>query len=342
MAKYLLFLPCILLSVTVGAQQQAVYSNFLFNDYYYSPAVAGSKANAVISVGYRNQWTGFSGSPVNMNAAFYGSVKNKGKHGYGVSVINEKIGITNKTGFYLNYAYHIRFSEQWKLGLGVRPGYVFYGVKLYDAQVADQGDAVLTGNIYGTNAFDVATGFNLYSRRFFLMGSLNHLLGENSGLSGYNSSLAFHYNLMAGYRILFPKKRFELQPAIMVKHVRPVPAQWTAMVKGAWNNRFWAALIYRSDDAAGVSVGITLRDRLTIGYGYDYAIGGLRTFQSGSHEVMLSFTLPDKRPTLDEDDDELNKSIMDKIQEDERRKKEEEEKNTLNPEPASDPDNRQL
>jgi len=315
MVKQILTLLLILFSsVTVVGQQQGIYSNFLLNENYYNPAIAGSKNVHIVSLGYRNQWTGFTGAPVNVNANFYGSVKNKGKHGYGISFINEKMGITNKAGLYLNYAYHIKLSQRLKLGFGIRPGYIQYGVKLYDAQLADQGDEILTGNIYSAGALDVNTGFHLYSSKFFVMGSLNHLLGKSVQFTTYNSSLSFHYNLIGGYNFNLVKQKVVLQPSVMLKYASPVPVQWTGMVKATYSDKYWLGLIYRSEDAVGISAGLMINERFNVGYGFDYTIAGLRKQQSGSHEIMLSFVITKKRPTLEEEDDELNKSIMDNFQ----------------------------
>ena len=149
-----------------NAQQQGVYSNFLMNDYYYNPAIAGSKDVHMANLSYRNQWVGFEDAPVNMNANFYGSVRNKGKAGYGASIVSEKSGLVNNTGIYLNYAQHFKLSKKLKLGFGIQPGYIQYRVKLYDAVLADQGDEVLTGSVYAANAIDVNAGFHLYSNKF--------------------------------------------------------------------------------------------------------------------------------------------------------------------------------
>lgn len=306
-----------------NAQQQGVYSNFLMNDYYYNPAIAGSKDVHVANLSYRNQWVGFEDAPVNMNANFYGSVRNKGKAGYGASIVSEKSGLVNNTGIYLNYAQHFKLSKKLKLGFGIQPGYIQYRVKLYDAVLADQGDEVLTGSVYSANAIDVNAGFHLYSKKFFLMGSMQHLLTRQIQFTSYNSNLAFHYNAIVGYTFDFPKKKFELQPSLMIKYTSPVPMQWTGMLKGTFNNKIWAGLIFRSDDALGLSLGIKLKERLNIGYGYDYSVSKIRKYNYGSHEVMLSFVITKKKPTLEEEDDKLNNSIM----EDMKQKMEEKEKN---------------
>lgn len=301
------------------AQQRAVYSNFLLNDYYYNPAIAGSREMQVANITYRNQWVGFDGAPTMILGNFYGSVKNQGKMGYGVSVVSQKAGITQNTGIYLNYAQHFKLSEKLKLGLGIQPGYMQYRVKLYDAQLADQGDEVLTGSIYAANALDFSAGFHLYSDRFFLMGSMHHLLGRSIQFTSYNSNLTFHFNGIAGVNLNFnadPKKKkkpFDLQPSILVRYAGPVPIQYTAMLKGTFNKKFWIGLLYRSDDAAGVSLGMQVKERLSIGYGFDYTLSKLSSYQAGSHEVMLSFIINKKKPSLAEEDDKLNNSIIEEL-----------------------------
>lgn len=295
------------------AQQRGNYSNFMLNEYYYNPAVAGSKDYHLASISYRNQWVGFEGAPDLLLGNFYGSAKNKGKHGYGVSLISEKQGITQNTGFYLNYAYHIKLGEKIKLGLGVQPGYMQYRVKLYDAILADQGDATLTGSVYSANAIDVSAGFNLYSERFYLMGSAHHLLGRGIQFTSYNSNLTFHYDLIAGYTIRFKKKKFELQPSVLFRYTEPVPFQVTGMLKGTLHGKYWLGLLYRTYDAAGISLGAMIKERFGIGYGFDYSLSKISNYQNGTHEINLYFIVNRKKPSLDDEDDKLNNSIMEEM-----------------------------
>ncbi|MCH2229569.1 MAG: type IX secretion system membrane protein PorP/SprF [Crocinitomicaceae bacterium] len=321
--KLILYITtALLLSNLCYSQQRGSYSNFLLNDVYYNPAIAGSKNIHVANVSYRNQWVGFQGAPSLLMGNFYGSVRNEGKIGYGASIISENVGITQSTTFSVNYAHHFRLNESIKLGLGIQPGYLQYRVKLYDAILADQGDDVLTGTVYSANAIDVAAGFNLHSDKFFVMGSIHHLLGKEIRFTSYNSNLDFHFTGIAGYNYQFKKKKIELQPSILFKYTKPVPYQITGMLKGTFNNKFWIGLLYKTDATAGISVGINVKERFTIGYGFDYALSKLSNYQSGSHEVILSFNLTKEKPTLEEEDEKLNNSILneekDKIKKDKK------------------------
>ena len=319
MKKILIIAFIMVLTSPVLAQQRAVYSNFLMNDYYYNPAIAGSKEIHQANITYRNQWVGFDGAPSLLMGNFSGSVKNDGKIGYGVSLISETAGITQNTGIYVNYAHHFKLSEKYKLGLGIQPGYMQYRVKLYDAQLADQGDEVLTGNVYSASALDVSTGFHLYSDKFFLMGSVDHLLSKNIQFTTYNSNLAFHYTGIVGMNFHLnadPKEKkmpIDIQPSALVRYVRPAPLQYSVMLKTTFNKKYWFGLIYRSDDAVGISAGMQISDRFNLAYGYDYTLSGLSSYQAGSHEVMLSFVISRKKPSMAEEDDELNKSILDEL-----------------------------
>lgn len=315
MMKCIQILLLLIVGHTCFGQQQAVFSNFLLNDYYYNPAIAGSKDVHVANFSYRNQWVGFEGAPTTIVGNFYGSLKNKGKVGYGASIISDKTGLVENTGIYINYAQHFKLSKSLKLGIGIRPGYIQYKVKLYDVQIADEGDDLFIGNLLSANSFDVQTGFHLYSDRFFLMGSMQNLLGDQIKFTSYNSNLAKHYNVIGGYNFKLEKKNLEIQPSILLRNTTSIPTQISFMLKGIYQGKYWAGVTYTASNAGGVYLGYELKERLNIGYGFDFPFGGISSYQSGSHEIVVSYVLTKKKPQLDEKDDLLNKSILEEMQE---------------------------
>lgn len=310
--KAIIIITALLLTGSSIAQQRGIVSNFLMSDYYYNPAIVGSRGISMANIAYRNQWVGFSGAPSLVLGNFNGSVKGLGKHGYGITFMSERTGITQSTAAYVNYAYHIKLGEKTKLGLGVQPGFLQYRVRLYDAQLADENDEVLTGTVYSANAFDFSTGFNLYHEKFFLMGSLHHLLGDEIRFTSYNTNLEYHLSGIAGYNFKL-KKGTTIQPSVLVKYARPVPVQYTAMLKAEFKNKFWVGLLYRSDDAVGINLGLNFKERFSLMYAYDYTVSSLANYQTGSHEIALSIKITKEKPSLEEEDDKLNNSILDEM-----------------------------
>ncbi|WP_300664384.1 type IX secretion system membrane protein PorP/SprF [Fluviicola sp.] len=302
----------VLLFVSFG-QQQSIFTNILANPLHYSPAYVGSTNYHEVSFFNRTQWVGFKDAPRNFYLNFHGSFKNKAKHGYGVQLLSEQTGLLSKTGIYVNYGYQIKMSKKWKMGLGVRPGFVQYRIRLYDAVVADAGDPIFTGNTYSGNAFDVNAGFRLYSDKFEFSGGIDHLIGKNLNLSSYNQNLQFHYTLMTSYKFQF-KKNWELRPAILFRYTKPVPSQLSILAQLSYKEKFFGGLNFRTNDAIGIFLGIRLKNRLSITYGYDYSYTKIRKYGAGSHEVGISFIITKNRPSLEEEDDKLNNSILEDIQ----------------------------
>ncbi|HIP35298.1 MAG TPA: type IX secretion system membrane protein PorP/SprF [Crocinitomix sp.] len=317
------------------AQQQFVYTNYLLNNYYYNPAIVGSVNYHQANIGYRKQWVGFDGSPATFNANFYGSYKNQMKHGYGVSLNTDKAGLMQRTAFYVNYAYHIDLNDKVKLALGVRPGYLLYNVKLYNAILADVGDDILTGNILTSNAFDLASGLNLYSNKFFIQAGMHQMLGKAVKFTDFNDGLSKQFTFIGGYNYQVKKKKqegdeniqentqhdtiptkertiekFVFQPSLMVRYTKPIPAQLSFMFKTTYNDKLWLGLSFRTQDAAGFSAGINVNERFIVGYAYDYAFGQVKGFQGGSHEIMLRFITTNKTTSISDKDEELNNSIF--------------------------------
>jgi type IX secretion system PorP/SprF family membrane protein len=311
--SWLLFL-LLGLSIQTFGQMQATYTNFLLNEYYYNPAISGSRNVHTANMSYRNQWTGFDDAPVTLMGNFNGSVKNQGKHGYGLSILSDRLGLMQNTGVYLNYAYHVNLGDQLKLGLGVQPGYVQYRIRLYDARIVDAGDDILTGNIYAANAIDLNSGIHLYSKKFFFMASVHQLLGQSIEFTSFNSSLTQHFLGIVGYTFENDKSKWAIQPAFLMRYLGPFPTQWNAMLRATYDKKYWGGLVYRSHDAAAICAGIQLKERYNIGYAFDYSLSKISQYQNGTHEITLSFITSKPKPQLEEDDEKLNNSIMEEMQ----------------------------
>jgi type IX secretion system PorP/SprF family membrane protein len=320
--KKLLLISLLCFLGKVNAQQLGTYSNYIMNDFYYNPAIAGSKNVHMLNLAYRNSWIGFEGAPASFSLNLTGSYKNKGKAGYGATLINEKSGLLAKTGVYGNYAQHIKLSKKVKLGVGFQIGYLQYNVRLYDAILADKNDVLLssTGTL-AQKALDINAGLNLYSERFFFRAAASQLVGRNLKFTSLNNSLVMQYTSTIGYTFSTKNKKMEFQPSVMARYVKPLPISIAAMLKFSYNKKFWIAGIFRADDAFGAALGFIFKERVTVAYCFDYQYKGLKSFQSGSHEIGLSFVLTKPKPNLDKEDDDLNKSILDEL------KKREEEQN---------------
>ena len=122
MKKYITIV-LVLISVftnRVQAQQEAMYSQYMFNTLAINPAYAGSRNVTSATALYRNQWVGIQGAPETITFSLDAPLNNK-KVGLGFQVFNDKIGITNTTGAFGSYAYRVRLNKG-TLAFGLQAG----------------------------------------------------------------------------------------------------------------------------------------------------------------------------------------------------------------------------
>ncbi len=309
-----------------AAQQMGIYTNYLLNEFYYNPAIAGSRDVFLANINYRNQWVGFNEAPRSYTASVYGSWKNRRKAGIGMSVVGERGGLTQRTGGYLTYAYHFSFTEKLRMGLGVSAGFLQYRVRLYDVRVVDSGDDLLSGNVMNANAPDLNAGLYLYHDKFWLGLSGFQLLKSKLQFANSNSNLIMHYYATGGINVKVNKKNV-IQPSFMLRYSEPVPYQFDASLRWLYNKMFWLGVSYRTDDAYCAMLGFNYKDRINFGYSYDYTFSNIQKYSTGSHEIWLSYTINKKKKTLDEEDEEINNGVHDLFKQQNQKKQNENEPN---------------
>src|SRR6187402_2765571 len=103
-------------SIAGFAQQDAQFTQYMYNTININPAYAGSRGAMSIFGLYRTQWVGLDGAP--KTAAFsVNTPLNDSRLGIGVSVTNDELGPTVENTFSADISYTIQASESWKLSV---------------------------------------------------------------------------------------------------------------------------------------------------------------------------------------------------------------------------------
>jgi len=296
------------------AQQQTLFTNITLHQYLYNPAFAGANQGQQFNAGYRNQWTGFDGAPQTIMASGYGTFKKHSNMAAGGLLISDKSGLLQRTSFSGSYSYHVKLNKKVRLGFGLAAGGVQYNVKIYNAKPYDQDDDFLKNNILNANAFDANAGIYLYSKKFFLGFSSLQMINGKIYWQNTSGKLTPHLYAFTGYNIILDSKKKEwvLQPSVLARFNTPAPYQIEANLKIIYKDMFWLGGSYRVGASASAMLGTTISKQFTVGYSYDYAVTALQQYSSGSHEIILSYTLAAKKKktasekVLDADENEFN------------------------------------
>lgn len=283
------------------AQQDAQFTQYMYNTMSVNPAYAGSRDAISILGLHRSQWVGLDGAPKTQTLNIHSPIGDSKKVGLGLSIINDKIGPTNETQFDIDFSYTINTSDLGKLSFGIKGGGHILDVAYSELNQYNGGDNLLQSDI--ENKFSPNFGIGMYYRqadRWYLGLSVPNLLetkhfDENS-LSEAKERL--NYYLIGGY-VFDLNPDLKLKPAFLLKAVTGSPLQADLSANFLLREKLTLGVAYRWDAALSGLVGYQLSDALMLGFAYDKETTdlGKTEFNSGSFEFFLRFEIlsaPDK------------------------------------------------
>lgn len=286
---YMLFL--LVTSSTVKAQQDPLYSQYMFNGTMINPAYPTMDDAISATAVLRNQWVGLDGAPKTGSLTFSMPVNYKGTN-FGGLLSYDKIGNISKTSVGFNAAQKVALGEDLFMGLGLRVSEDFYRE---NNSVFNTTDPVFMDNKSYMKT-SVGWGAMLYSSRFFVglsSPSFQSMLNQSSQKFAITNRP--HYFLQAAY-LFEAGENIKIKPNVLVQYVSQAPVSTDLNLNVLFKETFWAGVSWRS---AGTVSGILqwqLTENFQAGYSYDYNYGKtLSQIQSGSHELMLNYRLGRER-----------------------------------------------
>lgn len=127
------------IAIISHGQQDAQYTQYMYNTINVNPAYAGSRGVLSIFGLYRTQWVGFDGAP--STSAFSGNAPiNNSNLGIGLLLVNDKIGPTNENNLSLDLSYTLQTSADFKLSFGVKGSVQLFNLDISKINPEDQGD----------------------------------------------------------------------------------------------------------------------------------------------------------------------------------------------------------
>lgn len=294
--KRLLLLLMLPVSVAKG-QQMYQYSQYMFNNYLVNPAVVGTYNYYQIRVNSRVQWAGLTDGPIVNSVSVFGP-HTKQPMGFGGMLYYDMTGPTSRAGLVGSYGYNFRLNDEMRISTGLSLGFMAYTV---DASKFDLGDNPMAENRedpallnYAAKTSwvpDASVGVYLYAT-FFYVGLSAHQLFylpmKFKDLDSKRNALAPHIFLSGGYLLYF-FDYLEFEPAALIKYSYPSPIQFELSVKLTYNNMVWGGLAYRFQDAVSLLVGYKHKNRILIGYSFDFSYTGLWRYSAGSHEIVFGY-----------------------------------------------------
>ncbi|AQG78155.1 type IX secretion system membrane protein PorP/SprF [Spirosoma montaniterrae] len=298
-----LLLILVIGSSQVRAQQDKMFSQYMFNMMALNPAYAGSRDVLSMTALYRNQWTGVPGAP--QTATFTMDMPlNRERVGVGLQLYGDRYGEMQEAGAFASYAFRIKVGQRTTLALGLQAGASSYNANLTNVQLSPDGlpsnDPAFAVNISKVLP-NFGTGIYLSNDRSYFSISVPRLIKNK--LSEYNvgglrSVQARHAFLAAGF-VVGISPVVKMKPSMLLKYAEGAPmgfdgninfwfADRIALGASVRRNQFSTWTDYTTDAIVGM-VEVQLTDQFRFGYAYDHTMNKLRSIAPSSHEIMLRY-----------------------------------------------------
>ncbi len=276
-------------AVVSHAQQDAQFTQYMYNTINVNPAYAGSRGALSIFALHRTQWVGLDGAPVT-NAVSINTPLNGSNLGLGVSVINDRIGPTDENTISADLSYTIPTSETFKLSFGLKGTANLFDLDSSLLTPEEAGDPTLQN--YSKFSPNIGAGLYLHSDKAYVGFSVPNFI-ETNRFSDNDVKIfkeKVNYYLIGGY-VFDITSNVKFKPAFISKVVEGSPLQIDVSGNFMFNNKFVVGAAYRWSAALSAMVGFQVSDALFIGYGFDNETTNLKNYNSGSHEIFLRYEI---------------------------------------------------
>ncbi|KQC29636.1 type IX secretion system membrane protein PorP/SprF [Flagellimonas eckloniae] len=282
------------------AQQDAQYTQYMFNTLSVNPAYAGSRGQLSFAGLYRSQWVGLDGAPETFTVNLHSPIRNS-RLGYGISLVNDNIGdgVVQETYLDAVLSYTIDVSLDAKLSFGLKAGgnmlnLDFNGLRNFDQEVVNQ------DNIDNQFSPNFGLGIYYHTDKFYAGVSAPNILETeyfDNGSSdpesvNFLATERINFYLITGY-VFDLNADLKFKPALLTKAVGGAPLQVDLSANFLYADKFSFGAAYRFDAAISALAGFQVTDQIMLGLAYDREtteLGGTQ-FNDGSFEVFLRLEL---------------------------------------------------
>jgi len=292
--KKVLIILLMLAGISVKAQQDPLFTQYMFNKLVVNPAYAGSQEMLLVDVLDRTQWVGISGAPRTITFGANMAMRNR-KVGLGIYGYRDALGAIVNQGLMATYAYRLLFEKS-SFAFGLQGGIKYFNIDWNEYRVKNPDDFYFMPQEIQKITPDFNIGLYFQSPRFFAGLSSKQLLEneygvtkDNSGNTSY-SRLLRHFYMMTG--AAFPvSEKVVFRPSLLAKFVKNAPFQVDLNASNLFGNTFWAGASFRTQKAIAFMTEFRILPMVRLGYSYDIYLNELQPFNYGSHEIRLGFDL---------------------------------------------------
>jgi type IX secretion system PorP/SprF family membrane protein len=309
MRKVVIFLLVLFTAGMMNAQQEALYTQFMFNKLSLNPAFAGNGDALCFTGIVREHWIGFPGtSKVQALSVNFPTLAND-RVGLGLNISRQSIGVQQKLTLEGAYAYRFPLAGgNFSMGISVSG-------RQYNSDFSDPDlqlihpfydDAAIEDGKYSKTVFNAGFGVYYNNDNFYIGAGIPRLIRADIDFSEslVNSIEVRHMYLMSGLALSL-NNSLVFMPQVFVKFAENSPIDVDYNLGLELDQKYYGAMTIRmggsqSDFAESIDLllGLQLNRSLFLGMAYDITLSPIRKYESGSVEILLHYCFGKKEKDI--------------------------------------------
>jgi type IX secretion system PorP/SprF family membrane protein len=303
--RYIIVICMLFLFSISQAQQEVLYTQYVFSQLAVNPACAGNDDGLSLTALSRKQWFGLQGSPTSFSFIGQGLVNNKKSEcrslsgkclsplenkqvGLGVVVFNDRVGVSNTLISSIAYSYKIQFSHGRRISLGLQGSMLNYSQSFNQLDNPNTSDPVFVDNVQVLR-FNAGGGVFYETNHYYLGFSVPQILENSLNPNSKEDKTLRQYFFTGGY-VFYLNRFYKFKPTFMARYTNGLPVQFDINANLLYRDKLWLGCSYRYTNSLNMFLELLISDSFRMGVAYDYPINEVNKVAHGSAELMINYT----------------------------------------------------
>jgi type IX secretion system PorP/SprF family membrane protein len=278
------------------AQQDPIFTQYMYNGQVINPAYAGIWEKAGFTALVREQWAGINRAPLTESISIHSPLNNESV-GIGLNIVNENYARETRLSILADYAYEINLTPWRRLRFGIKFGFTNYKNPLSEYQLYPDGeyDPVFEQDIDLKFLPNFGVGAFLYEDNYYVGFAIPKLVENDFSINYQNYSTQSEIRtiyLNGGYVFfLDPMNRLIFKPTLLVRANLNMDVQFDLSANILLYERLWFGLVWRSRNAVCVTSQWLINKNLRLGFAMDLTYTDIFPYQGGTYEFTLGWDM---------------------------------------------------
>ncbi|GAB1451509.1 type IX secretion system membrane protein PorP/SprF [Draconibacterium sp.] len=278
------------------AQQDPIFTQYMYNGQVINPAYAGIWEKAGFTALVREQWAGINRAPLTESISIHSPLNNESV-GVGLNIVNENYARETRLSILADYAYEINLTPWRRLRFGVKFGFTNFKNPLSEYQLYPDGeyDPIFEQDIDLKFLPNFGVGAFLYEDNYYVGLAIPKLVENDFSLNYQNYSTQSEIRtiyLNGGYVFfLDPMSKLIFKPTLLVRANLDKGVQFDVSANFLLYERLWFGLVWRSRNAVCATSQWLINKNLRLGFAMDISYTDIFPYQGGTYEFTLGWDM---------------------------------------------------